>query len=203
MRPNRNAVVAAVGATALLAGGGAALAGQDGTDRGARCEKRLERIADRRGVSVAELEAKIDARLLARVDAALQAGRISTERAAKLRQRISDSRLCDGVRAGKAWKVGNMRLASHHGMLRAAAEFLGLDRAALKAQLPGTSLASLAQKQGKSVGDLEAAMLAPAKERLAGAVAAGRITQGRADRVLEHLERLANRLVERTFPAKS
>lgn len=197
MRTNRHAVVAVVGATALLAGGGAALAGQDGKDRGARCEKRLERIAERRGVSVAELESQIETRLLARVDAALQAGRISPERAAELRERISAGALCKGVRAG-----GVVRLASH-GMLKAAAEFLGLDKTALEAQLPGNSLASLAQKQGKSVDELEAAMLAPAKKRLAEAVAAGKITQERADRVLERLERLANRLIDKTFPTKS
>ena len=37
-------------------------------------------------------------------------------------------------------------------MLRAAADFLGLNREQLRAQLPGTSLPGLAEKQGKSVG---------------------------------------------------
>lgn len=198
MRANRHALVAVVGATALLAGGGAALAGQDGKDRGARCEQRLEKIAERRGVSVAELEGQVKSRLLARVDAALAAGKISPERAAKLKERITASTLCQGARVGK---VGRVKLA-RHGMLKAAAEFLGLDRAGLKTQLPGNSLASLAQKQGKSVDELEAAMLAPARKRLAEAVAAKRITQDRADDVLERLERLADRLIEKTFPAK-
>lgn len=198
MRTIRLAVVAVVGATALLVGGGAAFAGQDSKDRGARCEQRLERIAERRGVSVAELESQVQARLLARVDAALQAGKISPERAAKLRERISGGTLCKGIRAGK---VGNARLATH-GLLGAAAQFLGLDRAALKAQLPGNSLAGLAQKQGKSVDALADAMVAPAKSRLDAAVAAGTITQARADRALERLERLANRLIAKTFPTK-
>jgi Asp-tRNA(Asn)/Glu-tRNA(Gln) amidotransferase B subunit len=202
MRLNRHAVVAVVGAAAVLVGGGAALAGGPGKergvkDRGARCEKRLERIAEHRGVTVAELESQIKDRLLARVAAALEAGKISSERAAKLEERISAGTSCTG-RAGKVVKV---RLASH-GMLKAAADFLGLDRAALKAQLPGNSLAGLAQKQGKSVDELEDAVLAPAQARLAAAVAAGSITQKRADRVLERLERLASRLVEKTFPAK-
>ncbi len=198
MRTNRHAVVAVVGATALLAGGGAALASGPGNDRGARCEKRLEKIAERRGVSVAELESKVKERLGARVDAALEAGRISSERAAKLKERISAGTLCN---AARAVKIGHARHASH-GMFKAAAQFLGLDRAALKAQLPGNSLASLALKQGKTVEALEAAALAPAQARLAGAVTSGRITRVSADRILERLERVVGRLVTKTFPAK-
>ena len=94
-----------------------------------------------------------------------------------------------------------MRLAVR-GMLRTAADYLGLTKAELRAQLPGTSLAVLAQQQGKSVEGLKAAMLAPAKEKLAKAVESGRITQAQASRLLERLERLADRLVSRTFPAK-
>jgi hypothetical protein len=87
------------------------------------------------------------------------------------------------------------------GMLRAAAEFLGLDRAELRAQLPGTSLASLAERQGKSVSALRAAMIARANARLEKAVASGSITQARADRALERLEKLADRLAIRVFPS--
>lgn len=87
------------------------------------------------------------------------------------------------------------------GMLRAAAEFLGLDRAELRAQLPGTSLAALAEKQGKSVAALEAAMIAPAQARLEQAVASGRIMQARADRALERLETPAHRVATKVFPS--
>ncbi|HLG07479.1 MAG TPA: hypothetical protein VI409_02285 [Gaiellaceae bacterium] len=192
MRINRYAVTAIVGAGALLIGGGVAVAGPGDGDRSARCGERLAKIAEARGVSVEQLQADIKARLLARVDAAENAGRISSERAAQLRERISVGSLCQGARHGKA------RLAARS-MLRAAAEFLGLDRAELREQLPGNSLAGLAQKQGKSVDALKAAMLAPAKERLAKAVAAGRITQAQADAALEKLGLLADRLASNTF----
>ena len=46
-------------------------------------------------------------------------------------------------------------------------------------------------------------MVAPAKERLARAVASGRITQARADAVLEKLEALAARLAAKTRSADS
>jgi hypothetical protein len=154
---------------------------------------RLARIADRRGVSVEQLEATVQARLLAHIDAAEKSGRISGERAAKLRERVSVGSLC---------AAGHVRARiAVRGMLRAAAGLLGLDRQELRAELPGDSLASLAAKQGKSEADLEAAMLAPAKTRLAQAVASGRLAQARADTILERLGRFAERLATKEFPA--
>lgn len=195
MRLNRHAVGALAASAMLLVGGGAALASSGGGDRGTRCDERLAKIAAERGISVAQLEAEIKARLLARIDAAEQAGRLSKERAASLRERVSAGSICGAAKNARV-KLGA------RGMLKAAAEFLGLDRSELREQLPGTSLAALAAKQGKSADALEAAMVAPAKERLAKAVANGKITQARADAALERLERLADRLANKVFPKK-
>jgi hypothetical protein len=192
-RLDRRAVAAVTGAVALLAGGGAALASSSGDNSSTRCDQRLTRIAERRGVSVEQLKADLEARVLARIDAAETSGRISPERADALRQRIADAGLC-GARFVRP------RIAIR-GMLRAAAGFLGLDRQELREQLPGTSLAALAAKQGKSEAALDAAMLAPANERLAKAVAAGTIPQARADMILDRLERLAERLATKAFAA--
>jgi hypothetical protein len=174
MTLNRTALGAVAASALLLVGGGAAVAASGDREPGARCE----------------------ARLLARIDAAEKAGRISSERATRLRERVSEGRIC--VRRPHL----GARIAAR-GMLRAAAEFLGLDRAELRDQLPGNSLADLAEKQGKSAATLEAAMLAPAKERLARAVANGVISQARADMVLDRLEKLADRLAAKEFPEKS
>jgi hypothetical protein len=195
MRIDRSTVAALAGVGALLVGGGAALAGNDGKgDRSARCEARLAKIAERRGVSVEQLKAIIEARLLARVEAALAAGTITSEQATKLRQRIADATFCPRAARPAA------RHAVRH-LLAAGADYLGLARAELRNQLRATSLSALAEKQGKSAAGLEAAMLAPAKERLAKAVAAGTLSQARADARLSRLERLVERLVSRTFPA--
>ncbi len=200
MRLNRHTVGAFAATAALLVGGGAALAasGSDG-ERGARCEARLARIAAQHGISVAQLTADVEARVLARIDAAEKAGRISSERAAKLRDRVAGASLC---RARLAPRHHVRARVAAHGMLRAGAGFLGLDRAELRAQLPGTSLAALAEKQGKSVSALEAAMVAPAKARLAKAVASEKVTQARANAVLERLERAADRLAKHVFTKK-
>jgi hypothetical protein len=195
MKINRYAAAGLVGAGALLIGGGVAVAGPGDGDRGARCEDRLAKVAKERGVSVEQLQADIKAKLLARIDAAEKAGRLSSERAANLRERVSDGNLCQGARHAK------MRIAAR-GMMRAAAEFLGLDRDEFRAQLPGSSLADLAKKQGKSVDALTAAMVAPGKERLAKAVASGRISQARADEISEKLELRAAKLAAKTFEKK-
>ena len=193
MRPNRHTVGALAATAAVLVGAGAALAASPGTaDRSSRCEARVARIAERRGVTVEQLTTDVKARLLARIDAAEKAGRISSERAAKLRERVTEGSLC-GARHHAHARV------ALHGMLRAAAGFLGLDREELREQLPGTSLAALAEKQGKSVSALEAAMVAPAKQRLAKAVADGKLTQARADALLERLENAADRLANHVF----
>jgi len=195
MKINRYAAGVLAGAGALLIGGGVAVAGPGDGDRSARCDERLANIAEERGVSVEQLEANIEARLLARIDAAEKAGRISSERAAKLRDRVSEGSLCRAAHHRKA------RIAAHS-MMGAAAKFLELDREELREQLPGNSLAGLAEKQGKKVADLKNAMLAPAKERLAKAVAGGHITQARADEMLEKLEMLADKLASKTFEKK-
>ena len=192
MRLNRHTVGVLAAFVMLFVGGGAALAGSGDGDRGARCEVRLAKAAEKRGVSVEQLRADIRARLVARIDAAEKAGRISSERAAKLRERVADATLCGARKHVRA------RFAAH-GMLKAAAEFLGLDRAELKAQLPGNSLAGLAEKQGKTAASLEAAMVAPGKARLAQAVSDGKITQARADMAAERLDKIADRLAARVF----
>ena len=155
-----------------------------------RCEARLARTAEKRGVTVAELQAK----MTARVDAALAKGRISAARAARLKARIAQGAVCRPLAVHALLAKGRM--------LRSAARFLAVSPRELRAELPGTSLAALAAAQGKSVEALEAAMVAPAKARLARAVATGRITQARADPLLQRLEQAAARLAAKTFPAR-
>ena len=195
MRLNRHAVGVFAASATLLVGGGAALAASGEGDRGNMCEQRLAKIAENRGVSVEQLQADIKARVLARIDAAEKAGRISSERATRLRARVSEGSLCGARNHVRA------RIAARS-MLRAAAGFLGLNREQLRAQLPGTSLTGLAEKQGKSASALEAAMVAPAKARLAKAVADKKLSQDRANEILAKLEQGAERLANHVFPKK-
>ena len=201
MRRNRGFVAALTGSAVLLVGGGTAALAADGgghPQHQAHCDMRLAKVAQKRGVTPDQLEAQVKARLLARVETLLKAGKISPDRAAALEKRISDAVvICPGAHARHP-----LARLGVHGMLKAAAGFLGLDGKALRAQLPGTSLTVLAGSQGKSQADLEAAMLAPAKARLAKAVGARHLTQSRADQALARLTKLADTLATKTFPAK-
>lgn len=184
------AVVA--GAALFAAGSGSALASQSTGDRSGKCQERLAKFAEKRGTTVAELEARVKSRVNARIDAALAAGRISSEQAAKMKERVAKAQPC------RAPAV-TARLAKG-GMLRATTAYLGLTPAELRQQLPGTSLAAIAQKQGKTAAGLKAAMLAPAMAKLERAVASGRMSQARADQALERIQALVDRLVAFTFP---
>ena len=195
MALNRHTVGALAAAAAVLVGAGAALAASPtADDRSGRCDARVARVAERRGVTVEQLTANVKARLIARIDAAEKAGRVSSERADNLRERVADASICGPRHHVLAHVVARGML------LHNAARFLELDRQALRTQLPGTSLAALAEKQGKSVSSLEAAMVAPAKARLARAVANEKLTQARADAVLDKLETAAVRLAGHVFP---
>lgn len=195
MRLNRHAVGVFAASATLLVGGGAALAASADGGRGGVCEQRLAKIAENRGVSVEQLKADVKTRLLARIDAVEKAGRISSERATQLRERVAEGSLCGARNHVK------VRIAARS-LLRAAADFLDLNREQLRAQLPGTSLAGLAEKQGKSASALEAAMVAPAKARLAKAVEDKKLSQSRADEILAKLQQGAERLATHVFAKK-
>lgn len=162
-------------------------------------------VAARLGVTPEQLQAAFRAVLTARVDAAVTAGRLTPEQGARLKERIANANgLGLGVKRGFAKKqqAFGKRLGLAAKRLGAAADHLGLTRAELRAELrSGKSLAQVAAGKGKSVDGLVAAILAPVKERLAKAVAARRLTQERADELLERLTKRVEARVDRTRAA--
>jgi hypothetical protein len=107
---------------------------------------------------------------------------------------------------GAVAKVVDAPAAASHrgtkpGLLRAAAQYIGLTKAQLRQELPGHSLAQLAIAHGKSVAGLQQAMAAAAKAKLGRAVALGRLTQAQADQLLARLQARLPALVNRVFPA--
>src|ERR671936_2404109 len=88
-----------------------------------------------------------------------------------------------------------------HGFAEAAASYLGLTAAELRAQLEsGRSLAQIATAEGKSVSGLEEAIYAAAKADLDKAVAAGRITAAQEATMLADLKSHIDDLVTRPGP---
>jgi hypothetical protein len=164
----------------------------------------VDDVAARLGVTPDKLRAAFKAALTARVDAAVAAGKLTPAQAAKLKQRIAAGPAL-GLGARKAFAQRQKAFRDRIAKARAhapVAAYLGMTREQLRNELrSGTSLAQIAKERGKSVDGLVAAMLAPAKARLAKAVENGRLTKTRADAILARLTESANKLVQRV-PAK-
>jgi hypothetical protein len=190
-------LVAALAAFAALALSAPALAANDKPSL-------VDDVAARLGVTPDKLRAAFKAALTARVDAAAAAGKLTPEQAAKLKERIAAGNgLGIGARKGFAQRQKAFRDRIAKAKAHApVADYLGMTRQQLRAELrSGKSLAQIAQAQKKSVDGLLAAMLAPAKARLAKAVENGHLTKARADEILAHLTEGAKKLVQRV-PAK-
>jgi hypothetical protein len=191
------ALAASLAAFAALALGAPALAANDKPSL-------ADDVAARLGITPDKLRSAFKAALTARVDAAVAAGKLTPEQAAKLKQRIADGKGL-GIGARKAFAQRQKAFRARIAKARAhtpVADYLGLTREQLRTELAnGKSLAQVAQAKGKSVDGLVTAMVAPAKAALAKAVANGRLTQARADAILARLTEGAKKVVQRV-PAK-
>jgi hypothetical protein len=155
----------------------------------------LTEIATAQGKSVAGLKAVLTVALKAKIDAAVEAGRLDAARARRLLDHAPAfvERLVQ-----RTPRARSARAHLRGGMLRVAGTYLGLSPKHLVYELRnGTSLADVANVRGKSVDGLEAALFAAFKAKVDAAVAAGRLDAARAQRLLErapaHIARLVNR----------
>jgi hypothetical protein len=177
---NRRMQIALALTAAGLAGGGAgAVAQGPADDPAAEREAFLEDAADRLGVDPDELEAALEEAAVARVDAALAAGRLTEEQAAELKERI---------RAGQPLVPGVGFDGRRHGLVQPgpflgpAAEYLDLDVEELRSRLAeGDSLEEIAEAEGKSVDGLADALVAALR---------GRFEAADPDRIREHVTAL-------------
>ena len=186
------------GGTALLAaaiGGGAALA----ADRMSPAEESDAVVADvakQLGVPEAKVEAALEEALANRVDAAVEAGRLTEAQGEELKERLRSGDFpLVGLGPGRGLHGGGHHLL---GGLDAAADYLGLTEAELHEQLrDGSSLAEIARAEGKSVDGLVAALVKSAKAELADAVKDGRLTDAQRDELEAGLNDRVEALVER------
>ena len=108
-----------------------------------------------------------------------------------------------GVGACAGVAAGAKRQHAPGVLLRAAAQYLQLERATLADSLrSGQTLAQIANARGKSVSGLEAAMVAAVKAKLDAAVLAGRLTSTREQRVLARVQKVVNRVVDVKLAAR-
>jgi hypothetical protein len=189
-------LAAAVAAVVLAAGASNALA----ADR----PSLVDQVAARLGVTPEQLRTAFRATLVARVDAAVAAGKLTPEQGAKLKERIAKANgLGLGAASGKRKALGQ-KLGKRLGAKGPVATYLGMTREALVAELrKGQSLAQIAKAHGKSVDGLVAAMVAPLKAHLTTAVENDRLTKQRADALLERITDRLERLVQRSWAPRT
>ena len=203
-------LVVALLAFALLAGGGAAIDGTGVFSPNQERQAFLDDAAKELGVKPSELSAALKTAFKKRVDAAVQAGRITKAEGDRIKARIGSGDVPLFFAPGFGRGPGGFRHHDrefHHGRpgaaLDAAASYLGLTEAKLRAALEsGKTLARVATDQGKSVDGLVQAMLAEKTKALDQAVKSGRITKAERDDLVAGLKERVTDLVNGRFPPR-
>ena len=155
----------------------------------------IDDAANQLGVTPSALSGALKTALKNRIDAAVAAGMLTKDQGAALKQRIDSNEFPligpGGFRHG-AWGPGFGHPGSGE-TFAAAASYLGLTEAELRAQLDGKTLADIAKAQGKSVSGLVDAMVAAAGKSLDQAVTDGKLTKEQAATIKANLrERITN-----------
>ena len=151
----------------------------------------LNDVAKRLNVSPAQLKGALQGAFDDRLQAAVQAGKLTQAQADAIKQHVQKDGVVPFGSGAPMLRGGGIRPFkgapgfAHGGRLSAAAGYLGISEARLLDQLQaGKSLAQVASSQGKSVSGLKAAMTAAIKARLDKAVAAKMLSSAQEQQIL-------------------
>ena len=150
----------------------------------------IDDAASQLGVKPEALSDALKQALKNRVDAAVEAGRLTEAQAKELKARIDSDEfpLLFGPGGGRPGPgFGHFGHFEHFEVLTAAASYLGMTEAELRDALQDKTLAEIAKEKGKSVSGLVAALVAAQEKRIAAAVADGRLTQSQASELKAQL----------------
>jgi len=178
-----SAILAAVAAVAVL-GIAAASASAAGSPTLA------DDVAGRLGIAPEKLRQAFKDAIIARIDAAVEAGKLTPEQGARLKERLANAEgLGLGLRGRLALKHPGLVRGIHRlHRLGPVTKYLDITPQELRSEIrSGKSLAQIATAHGKTVDGLVNVIVAPAKARLDRAVADGHVTRQRADQILERL----------------
>jgi hypothetical protein len=204
---SRKALLIAVLALTLIGGAGAAIAAAQDSPS-SRVSSYLEGVAKHLGVSSDELKDAMKAAAIDEVDAALADGRISEDEADALKERIESGEAPPFFLPFLGPRFDHVPGRPHFdGMhfffeekLSTAADYLGLTQDELEERLnDGSSLADVAQAEGKSVEGLKQALMDDATERIDQALEDGKLTEDEADSLREGLEERIDAFVDHAF----
>lgn len=168
-----------------------------------KAEEHLNRFAQNLGVDAFRVKEAMQQTALQYIDEALAAGRITTEQAQAMRDRVNSGQFGPAFGFGPG-KHGGMHRGAEglklKGVVGAASEALaqslGITQEQLRTELNGKSLAEVAAAHGKSADELKQFIAGAAEQRLNEAVAAGRIDQARATQALEMLTSNLDALID-------
>lgn len=143
------------------------------------------------GVSEDQMVAAAKAAIGTAVDAAVADGKLTAAEATRIKARVSaaDANGCS-ILAGRRGILARAAIdVAKHGF-QAAATALDMTPAELRAELRGGStLKDVAAEKNVPYATVTTAVLTAVKADLDAAVAAGNLTQARADRILDRIER--------------
>lgn len=198
MRRHVNKIaVGAAALTATIGAGGAIAATQLNPKQESQAV--VNDAAEQLGVQPSELTAALKQALENRVDAAVEAGRLTEEQGTQLKARIQAGEVPLVGLGGPGF--GHHGGRHHFGHLDAAASYLGMTEANLRTALEGgKTLAEVARDRGKSVDGLVTALMNAEKAELQAAVQAGRLTDAQRDSMLSGLKARITRLVNGQGP---
>ena len=188
------AAVAVLG-LATVAIGGAITSAQEGDGP---IGTLLSKVADKLGVSEEELQTAFDEARDETIDEAVAEGRLTEEQAERLKERAAEGDLLFPRPPGEG-RFHPRQGACQRGtglVIEAAAQVLDMPKEELVEELKdGNSLAKVAEAQGMSVEEFEAALLEQVNVQLDEMVADSTITQEQADRILQGIEDRIDRVV--------
>jgi hypothetical protein len=184
-RRNARFVVGGAAVAAVLVGLGAAgaIAASGAWSPSEERKAVIEDAAGQLGVDPDALSDALKQALENRIDAAVEAGRITQEQADALKERLESSGdipLFGGFGPHFGHFGPHFGHFGHVGSLEAAAEYLGLSSAELRERLDNATLAEIAKDRGKSVDGLTKALVTAGEKRIDEAVAAGRLSKEQA-----------------------
>jgi polyhydroxyalkanoate synthesis regulator phasin len=190
----------AVGAVLALgvSGAGAAVAATKLRSPEQESRAVLNDVAGQLGVTPERLSNAFKTALKNRIDQAVKDGHLTQAEATRMKAAIDRESV---PMLGPGFRKERHFGGRHHG-LDAAAKYLGMTEAALRAQLQnGKTLAQVAKGRNKSVDGLVTALVAEKKARIEQAVKDGHLTRAQADelvaRMKEHVTAMVNGRFER------
>jgi len=160
--------------------------------------KFLERVAEKLGISLEQLRQAIQDAAHDAVGEALANGRITQEQADKANERIDSGKGLRGLFERRQDRREHRRDLIRRGIVQSAATALSMNAEELRAELQeGNSIADVAAEQGVSLDAVKAQITSDAEAKLDELVAAGTLTQERADdalaRLTENLDNILNK----------